>query len=94
MARDVQLENSASARRELCGGAHALASEFAAVSVSIDLTANGPRLLVRDLVSDATAYLEPLELASFCLATSEDRAAWLEVGAYRVDAVAIGDSEH
>lgn len=59
-----------------------VASEFAAVRVRLDTSANGPRLRVEDLDGDAVVYLEPLELASFCLATDADRRRWLAVGAY------------
>lgn len=60
-----------------------VASEFAAVRVRLDTTANGPRLCVEDLDGDAVTYLEPLELASFCLATDADRRRWLAVGPYQ-----------
>lgn len=60
-----------------------LASEFAAVRVTVDRKALGPRLLLEDLDSGHQIYLEPLELASFCLATEADRIRWLRVGAYR-----------
>lgn len=60
-----------------------VANEFAAVRVRLDTTANGPRLRVEDLDGDAVTYLEPLELASFCLATDADRRRWLAVGAYQ-----------
>ncbi|RIV39214.1 hypothetical protein [Micromonospora radicis] len=60
-----------------------MASEFALVRVTVDRSANGPRLKVEDLENGRTVYLEPLELSSFCAATDDDRAAWLRVGAYR-----------
>jgi hypothetical protein len=60
-----------------------LTNEFASVRVSLDTSANGPRLLVQDVESGDRIYLDPLELASFCLATDEDRAEWLRVGNYR-----------
>jgi hypothetical protein len=62
-----------------------LTSEFASVQVSVDSDGNGPRLLVRDLESGDQVYLDPLELASFCRATEDDRAGWLRVGPYRND---------
>ena len=62
-----------------------LASEFARVLVSVDSSANGPRLLVEDLESGESVFLDPLELASFCHASDEDRQAWLLVGPYRDD---------
>ncbi|PPJ27501.1 hypothetical protein C5E45_34790 [Nocardia nova] len=66
-------------RRELA----VLANEFAAARISLDTSGNGPRLLVEDLDSGARIFLSPLELACFCLATSEDRDDWLRVGNYR-----------
>lgn len=62
-----------------------LVNEFAAVRLSLDLNGNGPRLLVEDLESGAHIFLCPLELASFTLATPEDREDWLRVGNYRAD---------
>jgi hypothetical protein len=53
------------------------------VRVSVDTSANGPRLLVEDLESGDRVFLDPLELASFCHASEEDRQAWLLVGPYR-----------
>jgi hypothetical protein len=37
-------------------------NEFARVSVALDRTANGPRLLVRDLETGREIRLDPLEL--------------------------------
>jgi len=60
-----------------------LVNEFAAVRVSLDLNGNGPRLLIEDLEGNEHIFLCPLELASFTLATPEDREEWLKVGNYR-----------
>jgi hypothetical protein len=60
-----------------------LANEFASVRVSVDNRGHSPRLLVQDLISGASILLEPLELASFCVARGEDRDRWLMVGEYR-----------
>lgn len=60
-----------------------LVNEFAAVAVSLDVSGNGPRLLVEDLESEDRIFLTPLELASLCLATDEDREDWIRVGNYR-----------
>jgi len=79
---------------QACAPAGILASEFAAVRIAIDESANGPRLLIVDLDTDASVYLEPLELSSFCLAQKEDRDAWLRVGSYRPGAMALGEAEH
>ena len=62
-----------------------LMNEFAAVRVSLDDAAHGPRLLVEDLENGAQILLSPIELASLCLATSDDRLGWLRVGQYRDD---------
>lgn len=72
---------SSAGRRELTE----LVNEFAAVRVSLDVNGNGPRLLVEDLESGERVFLCPLELASFTLATPEDREEWLRVGNYRGD---------
>ncbi|MFF1732170.1 hypothetical protein [Streptomyces sp. NPDC058247] len=60
-----------------------LVNEFAAVRIALDTVGNGPRLLIEDLETGARTFLSPLELASLCLATDQDRADWLRVGAYR-----------
>jgi hypothetical protein len=60
-----------------------LRNEFATVRISLDERGNGPRLLVEDLETGAQILLSPLELASLCLATPEDRIGWLRVGHYR-----------
>jgi hypothetical protein len=60
-----------------------LVNEFAAVQLSLDVSGNGPRLLVEDLESHKQVFLCPLELASFTQATPEDREDWLRVGNYR-----------
>jgi hypothetical protein len=60
-----------------------LANEFAVVRIALDTAGNGHRLLIEDLESGARTFLSPLELASLCLATDQDRADWLRVGAYR-----------
>jgi hypothetical protein len=60
-----------------------LINEFAAVRVSLDISGNGPRLLVEDLERGEQVFLCPLELASFTQATPEDREDWLRVGNYR-----------
>jgi len=60
-----------------------LVNEFAAVRVSLDEAGHGPRLLVEDLESGASVLISPIELASLCLATADDRLNWLRVGEYR-----------
>jgi hypothetical protein len=60
-------------------------NEFAAVTISLDTAGHSPRLHVRDNETGADILLSAIELASLCLATSEDRAGWLKVGLYRTD---------
>jgi hypothetical protein len=64
-------------------GGQELRNEFASVRVSVDHRGNGPRLLVEDLETGAHILLSPIELASLCLATDDDRTGWLRVGPYR-----------
>jgi hypothetical protein len=63
-------------------------SEFASVTISLDTAGHGPRLHVRDNETGDDILLSAIELASLCLATSEDRAGWLRVGLYRTDVAA------
>jgi hypothetical protein len=60
-----------------------LVNEFAAVRLSLDVSGNGPRLLIENVDDGTRVFLCPLELASFTLATPEDREDWLRVGNYR-----------
>jgi hypothetical protein len=60
-------------------------NEFASVTVSLDTAGHSPRLHVQDNETGADILLSAIELASLCLATSEDRAGWLKVGLYRTD---------
>ena len=60
-------------------------NEFASVTVSLDTAGHSPRLHVRDNETGDDILLSAIELASLCLATSEDRAGWLKVGLYRSD---------
>ena len=60
-------------------------NEFASVTVSLDTAGHSPRLYVRDNETGDDVLLSAIELASLCLATSEDRAGWLKVGLYRTD---------
>ena len=41
-----------------------IVSEFGQVAVGIDRSANGPRLMLRDVRTGKTAYFDPLELES------------------------------
>lgn len=47
-----------------------LANEFAEVAVSLDLTANGPRLRLEDLRSGRVRYASPLDLECFVFGPS------------------------
>jgi hypothetical protein len=60
-------------------------NEFASVTISLDTAGHSPRLHVRDNETGDDILLSAIELASLCLATSEDRAGWLKVGLYRTD---------
>jgi len=60
-----------------------LVNEFAAVRVSLDRAGHDVRLHVQDIESGAEILLSPIELASFCQASPEDRVGWLRVGQYR-----------
>jgi hypothetical protein len=62
-----------------------LTNEFASVRISLDKNGLDPRLLVQDLETGDEILLSPIELASLCLADSEDRTNWLRVGQYRDD---------
>src|ERR1700735_1366357 len=75
----VGVNNPAAGRRVLAD----LVNEFAAVRLSLDVAGNGPRLLVEDLEGGEQVFLCPVELASFTLATPEDREEWVRVGNYR-----------
>lgn len=59
-----------------------LINEFAAVRISLDRQGHDPRLLVQDIETGAEILLSPIELASLCLASPEDRVNWLRVGPY------------
>ena len=58
-------------------------NEFASVTVSLDTAGHSPRLHVRDNETGDDILLSAIELASLCIATSDDRAGWLKVGFYR-----------
>ena len=60
-----------------------LINEFAAVRVSLDNSGHDARLHVEDIETGEQVLLSPIELASLCLASPEDRVNWLRVGAYR-----------
>ena len=68
-----------SKRRELA----TLINEFAAVRVSLDTAGHDPRLLIQDVETGDEILLSPIELASLCLASPDDRINWLRVGQYR-----------
>jgi hypothetical protein len=58
-------------------------NEFASVTISLDTAGHSPRLHVQDNETGDAILLSAIELASLCLATSEDRLGWLRVGLYR-----------
>ncbi len=47
-------------------------NEFAGVELSVDTDANGPRLLVRDLLTGRHIFLDPSELAALTRVRHED----------------------
>ena len=57
-----------------------LKSEFAKVTVELDNSANGPRLMIRDDFSQRVIFLDPLELASIAWLEHEDLAAFVDPG--------------
>jgi hypothetical protein len=59
------------------GGAE-LTSEFASVMVSVDRTANGPRLRIENRRSGHAVYLDPLELASLTWLRHRDLGPFLD----------------
>ena len=59
-----------------------LMSEFAWVRVRRDDSGRGPRLLIEDLEAGQSVLLDPLELASMCHSTDEQRREWLRTGPY------------
>ena len=60
-----------------------LRNEFGWVRISLDERGNGPRLQITDVETGDSILVSPLELASLCLATDDDRLDWLRVGHYR-----------
>jgi hypothetical protein len=49
-----------------------LKNEFAHVSVNLDRSANGDRLLIKDIRTGKTSYFDPLELESLLWSTHKD----------------------
>jgi hypothetical protein len=60
-----------------------LKSEFARVRVELDTSGNGPRLLVQDLKTSKTLYLDPLELETLAWMRHEDLAQFLDPAHHR-----------
>jgi hypothetical protein len=55
-----------------------LKNEFAHVSVKLDRSANGDRLLIKDIRTGKTSYFDPLELESLLWSTHKDLTALLD----------------
>ena len=55
-----------------------LKNEFATVEVTRDDTANGSRLLIKDLQSGRQVYLDPLELEALTRVPHSAFARWLD----------------
>ncbi|MBB3606123.1 hypothetical protein FHT40_005812 [Mycolicibacterium sp. BK556] len=60
-----------------------VASEFAQVSVTVDLDANGPRLRLEDLRTGRVRYLDALELETLVWLPDERLTALLDPSANR-----------
>ncbi|MCW2530164.1 MAG: hypothetical protein JWM76_5024 [Pseudonocardiales bacterium] len=60
-----------------------MVNEFAAVRISLDTYGHDARLLIQDIETGDEILLSPIELASLCLASGDDRLNWLRVGQYR-----------
>ncbi|GAY18605.1 hypothetical protein [Mycobacterium sp. shizuoka-1] len=60
-----------------------VASEFAEVSVTVDLEANGPRLRLEDLRTKRVRYLDALELETIVWLPDERLTALLDPSANR-----------
>ena len=58
-------------------------NEFAEIRVSVDRTGLSPRLLLENLQTGRSTFLDPLELAAFIDTPDELRAQWLRIGAFR-----------
>ncbi len=55
-----------------------LKNEFATIEVARDDTANGSRLLIRDVQTGREVYLDPLELEALTRAPHSAYARWLD----------------
>jgi hypothetical protein len=69
-----------------------LVNEFAAVRITLDTAGHDSRLVISDIESGDEIVLSPIELASLCQATPEDRVNWLRVGSYRDEPARRGTS--
>jgi hypothetical protein len=70
-----------------------VASEFAAVAVSIDHHANGPRLRLEDLSGGRVAFLDALQLETLAWLPAEQLTALLDPSASRWRDVSQGRPE-
>jgi len=57
-------------------------NEFASITITLEQTRCGARLLVEDRETGGRAYLDPIELASLCVWPEDRRAELLQVGIY------------
>jgi hypothetical protein len=60
-----------------------LISEFSSVEVSLNESANGPRLQITDIKSGVSTHLDPLVLESLVYVRQEDFAPFLDPGQTR-----------
>lgn len=63
--------------------AHLIISEFAKISVMVDLDANGPRLRLEDLRTGKVRFLDALELETIIWLPEESLTALLDPSASR-----------
>jgi hypothetical protein len=59
-----------------------LTSEFAAVEIERDENGNGPRLMIRDMRSGKSVFLDPLELAALAWVRHEELAPFLDLSRF------------
>jgi len=57
-----------------------LVNEFAAVEIERDDTGNGPRLLIRNLLTGSFVYLDPHELAALTWIRHDDLKKFVDPG--------------
>lgn len=69
-------------------------SEFGHISVGVDRSANGPRLLLTDVHTGKTAYFDPLELESLVWCDHQQLAEILDPARTRWPSDSLGDTSY